>query len=180
MQKSQKSDKTLADLLDHAMRDIYYAERKIHRTLPKIIKACSDQKLAQALSEHRDETAEQITLLEQAFELMDKRAKGVRCEAIDGILEEGDGLLEDFGGTSAGDAGIVFACQGVEHYEITRYGTMHTWALEMGLNPVAEIFATILAQEKAADKKLTNLAEAALNIAAEAHRASAGQRATAA
>lgn len=179
MQKPQKSDKTLADLLNHAMKDIYYAERKIHRTLPKIIKACSDQKLAQALSDHREETSEQITLLEQAFELMHKPAKAVRCEAIDGILEEGDGLLEDFGGTSAGDAGIVFACQGVEHYEITRYGTMHTWALELGLKPVAEIFATILKQEKAADQKLTALAEAALNIAAEAHRANAPDKASA-
>ena len=174
MAKAQKSDKTLADLLDHAMKDIYYAERKIHRTLPKIIKACSDPSLAEALSKHRDETSEQITLLESAFELLGKPAKAVRCEAIDGILEEGDGLLEDFGGTSAGDAGIVFACQGVEHYEITRYGTMHTWALELGLDKVAEIFARILEQEKTADQKLTDLAESAVNLAAEAHRKSLG------
>ena len=174
MAKAQKSDKTLSDLLDHAMKDIYYAERKIHRTLPKIIKACSNTSLAEALSKHRDETSEQITLLESAFELLGKPAKAVRCEAIDGILEEGDGLLEDFGGTSAGDAGIVFACQGVEHYEITRYGTMHRWALELGLEKVAEVFATILEQEKAADQKLTDLAEHAVNLAAEAHRKSLG------
>ena len=174
MAKAQKTDKTLSDLLDHAMKDIYYAERKIQRTLPKIIKACTDRSLAEALSKHRDETSEQITLLESAFELLGKPAKAVRCEAIDGILEEGDGLLEDFGGTSAGDAGIVFACQGVEHYEITRYGTMHTWALELGLVKVAEIFATILEQEKAADQKLTDLAEDAVNLAAEAQRKSLG------
>ena len=179
MAKSAKTDKTLSDLLDHAMKDIYYAERKIYRTLPKIIKACSDPELAKTLSDHREETAEQITLMEQAFELLGKPAKAVRCEAIDGILEEGDGLLEDFGGTSAGDAGIVFACQGVEHYEITRYGTMHTWALEMDLDSVAEIFATILAQEKAADKKLTQVAESAVNSAAEAHRASVAKMASA-
>ena len=118
----------LGDLLDHAMKDVYYAERKIHRTLPKIIKACHDPALALALNDHREETSQQITLLENAFDLMGKPATSVRCEAIDGILEEGDGLLNDFGGTSAGDAGIVFACQGVEHYEISCYGTMHTWA----------------------------------------------------
>ena len=170
MAKTKSSDKTLADLLDHAMKDIYYAEKKIYRTLPKMIKAASDAKLVQALTDHREETAEQISLLESAFEQMGKPAKGVRCEAIDGILEEADGILEDFGGSPAGDAAIVFAGQGVEHYEITRYGTMHTWAMEMGLNPVAEIFATILKQEKAADQKMTALAKSALNVAAEAHR----------
>ena len=167
VKKSVKNDKTLSDLFDHALKDIYYAEKKIHKTLPKMIKAAEDQNLKAGLQEHREETATQIEKLEQIFGLLDQKPKAVRCEAIDGILEEGDGLLEDFGGTRTGDAAIIFSCQAVEHYEITRYGSMHAWAEELGMNEAATLIASILSQEKAADQKLTKLATSRINYAAE-------------
>ena len=165
---ARQSDKDLSDLFEHALKDIYYAEKKIYRSLPKMIKAAEDQELRQALTDHREETADQIAKLEQVFELIGKRPKTEKCDAIDGILEEGEGILTDFGTTPAGDAGIVFSCQAVEHYEISRYGAMQAWATGLGMEKAATILAGILEQEKAADAKLTALAESRVNHAAEA------------
>ena len=164
--KKVVSDKTLPDLFDHALKDIYYAEKKIYRSLPKMIKAAEHDELKTGLSEHREETAGQIASLEKIFALLNQKPKAVRCEAIDGILEEGDGLLEDFGKTKTGDAAIIFSCQAVEHYEITRYGSMHAWAEELGMKEAATLIASILEQEKTADKKLSKIAIARINHAA--------------
>jgi ferritin-like metal-binding protein YciE len=162
-----QKEKSLNDLFEHGLKDIYYAEKKIYRTLPKMIKAAADDQLKQGLTEHREETAGQIERLEEIFEILGKSPKAVRCEAIDGILEEGDGLLEDFGETKTGDAAIIFSCQAVEHYEITRYGSMHTFAQELGLKDVAKLLAETLDQEKSADSKLSKLAVERVNFAAE-------------
>ena len=156
----------LADLLDHALKDMFYAEKKILKALPKMIKAATEPALKAGLSAHRDETTQQIGLLEDIFAVMDKRPKAERCDAIEGILEESDTLLEDFKGSAALDAAIIFSAQAVEHYEITRYGSMHAFATELGLTKAAKMLATILEQEKAANEMLTKLAEARVNAAA--------------
>ncbi|SMO98347.1 ferritin-like domain-containing protein [Paracoccus laeviglucosivorans] len=164
--RSQKEQKSLSDLLEHALKDIYYAEKKIYRALPKMIKKADHPDLKEALQHHREETAGQIETLETVFEVMGKRARGEKCEAIDGILEEGESLLEDFGDSVAADAAIIFSCQAVEHYEITRYGSIRAFADALGLDEVLDHIDSILEQEKAADQKLNDLAESSVNDAA--------------
>ena len=161
--------KSLEDLFDHALKDIYYAEKKIYKALPKMIQAAHDDELRQALENHRDETEEHIAKVEQIFGLMDKTPKAQKCDAVDGILEEADGILKDFGESETCDAAIIFSGQAVEHYEITRYGSMHAYALALGMTEAAELLASVLEQEKAADQKLTGLAENRINHAAEAN-----------
>jgi ferritin-like metal-binding protein YciE len=158
--------KDLSDLLEHALKDIYYAEKQIYKALPKMISAAKDSKLKEGLTSHREETAEQIATLEKIFAKMELKAKAEKCDAIDGILEEGASLLEDFKGTAAIDAAIIFSAQAVEHYEITRYGSMHAFATVLGHAEVAGMLETILGQEKAADVHLSSLAEASVNAAA--------------
>lgn len=164
--KPAATDKGLADLFEHALADMYYAEKKIYKTLPKMIKAADHPDLIAALTAHREETAGQIETLEAIFELLGKRAKAVKCDAIDGILEEGESLLEDFGHSVAADAAIIFSCQAVEHYEITRYGSMRAFAEALGMDDAKTHLEGILAQESAADTKLTELAEDSVNDAA--------------
>ena len=163
---SMPGQKGLSDLLEHALKDIYYAEKKIYKALPKMIKAAHDPALKDALTNHREETAGQIETLETVFEMMGKRATAEKCDAIDGILEEGTGLLEDFGGTPAGDAAIIFSCQAIEHYEITRYGSMASYARALKMKEVAGLLEGIESQEEAADVALTALAEEHINAAA--------------
>lgn len=165
--RSGKPQKGLADLFEHALKDIYYAEKNIYKALPKMIKAAHDPQLKTALTQHREDTAGQIGKLEQVFAALDKKPRGAKCDAIDGILKEGDGLLEDFGGSPAGDAAIIFSCQAVEHYEITRYGSMATYAQALGHTTVADLLYAILEQEKAADDNLSVLGENRVNAAAE-------------
>ena len=154
------------DLLEHALRDIYYAERKIYRALPKMIKAADDDDLAAALTQHREETSGHIEALEYCFDAMGLRVRGEKCDAIDGILEEADGILEDFGGTLAGDAAIIFSARAVEHYEICRYSAMVGFADALGLDEVQSRLQQVLDQESAADGKLSQLAEGSINEAA--------------
>ncbi len=156
----------LSDLLEHAMKDMYYAEKKIYKSLPKMIKAAQDPALKEGLTAHRDETAQQIEILEEIFTTLGKRAKAEKCDAIDGILEESTSLLEDFKGSTAIDAAIIFSAQAVEHYEITRYGSMQAYAKVLGLSEVAGMLGQILKQEQAADKTLSSLAEGSVNAAA--------------
>ncbi len=163
---SAKDDKSLSDLFEHALGDIYYAEQKIYKSLPKMIKAADHPELVQALTSHREETAGQIEKLEAIFELLGKRAKAEKCDAIDGILEESESLLEDFGSSVAADAAIIFSCQAIEHYEITRYGSMRAFADALGMDEAKQHIDDILAQEKAADASLTELAEDSVNAAA--------------
>jgi ferritin-like metal-binding protein YciE len=172
--KSSTKEMRLDDLFEHALKDIYYAEKKILKALPKMIKAAHDTELKEGLESHRMETEGHVDKLEQVFGILGKAPKAVKCEAIDGILAEADGILKDFGKTKACDAAIVFSGQAVEHYEITRYGSMHAWALSLGMDEAAELIESILTEEKAADVKLTEIAEARINFAAEEDDEAAG------
>lgn len=172
--KSKSNEKKLDDLFEHALKDIYYAEKKILKSLPKMIKAAHDADLKQGLEDHRLETESHVSKLEEVFSILGKAPRAVRCEAIEGILAEADGILEDFGDTKACDAAIIFSGQAVEHYEITRYGSMHAWATSLGMDDAADLIESILVQEKAADGKLTELAESRINYAAEEEDEAAG------
>ncbi|MBV0890663.1 ferritin-like domain-containing protein [Paracoccus sp. Z118] len=160
------TDKTLEDLLEHGLKDMYYAEKAILKALPKMAKAAQDDDLRDAIEKHRKETEGQIENLEKCFEAMDKKPTGEKCDAMDGILKEGDSLLKEFGGTPAGDAAIIFAAQAVEHYEITRYGSLRTYAEMLGMDDVADLLNEILEEEAAADETLSDLAEDGINDAA--------------
>ena len=125
--------KTLDDLFLHTLKDIYYAEKQILKALPKMAKGAESNELKAAFQTHREQTQGQIERLEQIFELLGKPARGVPCEAIKGIIDEGTEIMEDFADSPVLDAGILSAAQAVEHYEITRYGPLKTWAGELGL-----------------------------------------------
>ncbi|AWM86065.1 ferritin-like domain-containing protein [Microvirga sp. 17 mud 1-3] len=159
-------EKTLHDLFLHTLKDVYYAEKQILKALPKMAKNAESEELKQAFEKHRDETEGQIERLEQVFKLLDKPARGVQCEAINGIIEEGKEVMEDFAESEALDAGILAAAQAVEHYEITRYGTLRTWAMELGLKDAARLLEQNLEEEKKTDQLLTKLAEARVNTKA--------------
>jgi ferritin-like metal-binding protein YciE len=172
--KRKSSEKRLDDLFEHALKDIYYAEKKILKALPKMIKAAQDPELKQGLEDHRVETEGHVDKLEQVFGILGKTPKAVKCDAIEGILSEADEILETFGNSKACDAAIIFSGQAVEHYEITRYGSMHAWATSLGMDEAAELIESILMEEKAADVKLTELAESRVNFAAEEDDEAAG------
>jgi ferritin-like metal-binding protein YciE len=155
--------KTLDDLFLQTLKDIYYAERKILKSLPRMAKAAESKELKQAFNTHREETQGQIERLEQVFEMLGKRASGVSCEAINGILEEGESVMEDFGDSEALDPAILAAAQAVEHYEIVRYGTLKSWAEELGLQDAIKLIDQNLQEEKKTDQLLTQLAEARIN-----------------
>ncbi|MFG6083331.1 ferritin-like domain-containing protein [Paracoccus litorisediminis] len=139
---------------------------KIYRALAKMIRKADHPDLKQALKDHGAETEGQIHTLEAVFDLIGKRARGEKCEAIHGIIEEGESLIEDFGDSIAADAAIIFSCQAVEHYEITRYGSIRAFAEELGLDVVRDHIDAILGQEKAGDGKLSALTEGSINDAA--------------
>lgn len=158
--------KTLNDLFYETLRDMYYAEKKIVRTLPKLARAVNSKDLREAFLHHLDETKGQVERLEGVFELIGKSPRGKTCDAIDGILEEGDSVMQDFKGNPALDAGLLAGAQAVEHYEISRYGTLITWAKELGIPEGASLMKTTLEQEVNADKLLTKIAVKAVNEAA--------------
>lgn len=159
--------KSLEDLFKHALKDIYYAEHQILRTLPKLIEKATEPQLKKDLKTHLKETETQVDRLDQVFEMLGEEPKGTRCPAIDGILSEGDSILGEVEGRSVTGAAIVFAAQAVEHYEITRYGSLIAWANEMGREDIAKKLEITLREEKAADRKLTQVAEARLNKKAD-------------
>ncbi len=158
--------KTLEDLFHEGLRDIYYAERQILRALPKMIRGTQSGDLRAAFEKHLEQTEMQVDRLQQVFELMGKRAQGKTCPAIDGILEEGQEILDSYKGSAALDAGLLAAAQAVEHYEITRYGTLCTWADLMGQREIVSLLKETLAEEEETDKSLTDLAEASINQSA--------------
>jgi ferritin-like metal-binding protein YciE len=160
--------KTLTDLFYETLRDMYYAEKKILRTLPKLAKAVNSDELREAFLHHRDETEGQVERIERVFDLIGKAARGKTCDAIDGILEEGSGVMEDFKGNPALDAGLLAGAQAVEHYEISRYGTLIAWAKQMRLSEAANLFTETLEQEVKTDELLTKIAKKAVNAAAAA------------
>ncbi|KQZ49969.1 hypothetical protein ASD54_13770 [Rhizobium sp. Root149] len=159
--------KTLDDLFHETLKDIYYAERKISKTLPKMARGAQNEQLKQAFLDHKEETDGQIERLQQVFELIGKRARGKTCDAIEGIISEGEEILEEFKGTPALDAGLLAAAQAVEHYEIARYGTLCAWAKQLGLDEAAQLLSETLKEESATDEKLSKLAQTTLNSAAK-------------
>jgi ferritin-like metal-binding protein YciE len=163
-----KEAKTLDDLFHDTLKDIYYAEKKILATLPKMAKAAQNDELTAAFEKHRAETERQVKRLEQVFALIDKKAQGKTCDAIIGITDEGAEIMKDYKGSPALDAGLIAAAQAVEHYEISRYGTLRTWAEELGLNDAVSLLQQTLEEEKATDQALTKIAESVVNQEAEA------------
>ncbi|HKH96157.1 MAG TPA: DUF892 family protein [Beijerinckiaceae bacterium] len=155
--------KTLDDLFLETLKDMYHAEKQLMRALPKMAKAADSDELRQAFETHRDETEGQIARLDQVFEMLGKPARGKACEAMQGIVEESKEIMEDFKGSDALDAGLLAAAQAVEHYEISRYGTLKTWATQLGMRDAAKLFDETLAEEKKTDALLTKLAESSAN-----------------
>src|ERR1700737_3679211 len=141
-------DKKLTDLFLDTLKDIYFAEKQILKALPKMAKAAQSDKLRAAFEKHHDETEGQIERLEKVFELIDKPARGKTCEAIQGILDEGKEIMDDYKGTEALDAGLVSAAQAVEHYEIARYGTLKQWAQQLGMQDAVRLLDETLQKKK--------------------------------
>ena len=166
-----KEPKQLDELFHDTLRDIYYAEKKILSALPKMAKAAQNEDLRAAFEKHKTETEGQIERLEQVFELIEEKSQGKKCAAIEGILEEGQEIIKEFKGSPALDAGLVSSAQAVEHYEIARYGTLRTWAEELGLDQAVKLLQQTLDQEEATDQALTELAEAVVNQEAQAEAA---------
>ena len=159
-------DTTLKSLLIDELRDIYHAERQLVRALPKLAKAATSPDLREALENHLGETEEQVSRLEQAFEMLSEAVKAKPCAGMQGIVEEGSDLIKESDKGAALDAGIIAGAQRAEHYEIAAYGSLMSWARALGHDDVAELLSASLEEEKAADEKLTELAEAGLNEAA--------------
>jgi ferritin-like metal-binding protein YciE len=157
------AEKTLNDLFLTTLKDVYYAEKAILRTLPKMAKAAESNEVKTAFLKHRDETAGHVERLEQVFDILGKKASGKTCDAIKGIIEEGQEIMEDFGDSDALDAGLIAAGQAIEHYEISRYGTLRTWAQQLGIRDAVRLLDQTLAEEKKTDQLLTQLAEASAN-----------------
>jgi ferritin-like metal-binding protein YciE len=162
-----KKPKMLADLFHEQLKDVFYAENKILKTLPKMQKAAHAKDLNAAFSKHERETRGQVTRLNKVFKMIGKPARGKVCDAINGIVEEGAEVMKDFKGMPALDAGLLAAAQAVEHYEMARYGTLRTWAEELGYPEAAALLDATLKEEKATDKALTQMAKSVINLKAE-------------
>ena len=160
---SSANAKTLGDLFHEQLKDVYYAEKKILKALPKMAKGAESEELSAAFEKHRQETEGQVERLDQVFEIFGKRAQGKTCPAIDGILEEGEEVLEDFKGAPALDAGLIASAQAVEHYEITRYGTLKRWAEMLGMDDAAGLLDQTLQEEIATDESLSELGDGGIN-----------------
>ena len=160
------TDKTLSTLFHDTLRDIYYAERKILKSLPKMKRAAQSDELKAAFEKHEAQTEGQIERLERVFEIIDKTPRGKTCDAINGILAEGDEIAEEYKDNPALDAGLLAAAQAVEHYEITRYGTLKRWATVLGLDEAVKLLDETLQEESQTDEDLTKLADARINDAA--------------
>src|SRR6185312_2982587 len=158
--------KTLDDLFVHQLRDIYYAEKQIVQALPEMIEKASDASLKQGFETHLGETKNHVVRLEQVFKMHGVEAKGVDCPAIDGIIEEAEEVSGEVENKAVLNAALAAAAQAAEHYEISRYGTLIAWAKQLGRNDCAKVLQQNLDEEKAADRKLTELAEARLNFKA--------------
>jgi ferritin-like metal-binding protein YciE len=158
-----KDIKTMNDLFVHTLQDIYYAENQIVKALPDMVEKSSDPQLKQGFQTHLRETENHVKRLEQVFKLIGQKAQGVDCPAIDGILEEADDVAGEVEKKSVLDAALIAAAQAVEHYEMTRYGTLISWAKELGRNDCVALLQQTLDEEKATDKKLTAMAEGQVN-----------------
>jgi ferritin-like metal-binding protein YciE len=163
-----KEPKKLNELFHDTLKDIYFAEKKILATLPKMAKAAQSEELKAAFEKHLTETEGQIERLEQVFAVIEKKPQGKTCAAINGITEEGAEIMEEYKGSPALDAGLLAAAQAVEHYEISRYGTLIAWAEELGLDDAVSLLEETLEEEEATDEALTEIAKTAINQQAEA------------
>ena len=155
--------KTMDDLLLHGLQDIYYAENQIVKSLPDMIEKASDPSLKRGFKTHLDETQNHVARLEEVFRMHGTDAKGIDCPAIDGIIEEADDVAGEVADKKVLDAALIAAAQAVEHYEMTRYGSLIAWAKQLGRNDCATLLQQNLEEEKAADKKLTAIAESKVN-----------------
>jgi ferritin-like metal-binding protein YciE len=158
-----KDIKTMDDLFVHTLQDIYYAENQIVKSLPEMIENATDPQLKQSFQSHLRETENQVRRLEQIFRLQGIEPKGVDCPAIDGLIEEAEDVAGEIDDKDVLDAALIAAAQAVEHYEIARYGTLVAWAAQLGRNDLGSLLQQTLDEEKAADKKLTALAESKIN-----------------
>jgi ferritin-like metal-binding protein YciE len=161
-----KDINTMDDLFLHVVQDIYYAEQQIKKALPDMIGKATNRELTAALKNHLEETQKQVSRLEQVFDLLGQKAKGASCPAIDGIIKEANEIAGEVSDKQVLDAALIAAAQAVEHYEITRYGTLIAWAEELDKEAVAKLLTTTLNEEKAADKKLSSIAEKKVNLKA--------------
>jgi ferritin-like metal-binding protein YciE len=164
--KEKDKDKNLNDLFLDTLKDIYYAEKQILNALPKMAKAATSDELRAALEKHEGETETQVERLEQIFELLGKPPRGKTCDAIVGIIEEGKEVMSEYKGTAALDAGLIAAAQAVEHYEISRYGTLKSWATKLGMKQAVTLLDQTLSEEKKTDETLSSIAETAVNAEA--------------
>lgn len=162
------SEKSLDNLFMDMLKDIYYAEKKIAKALPKMVKASQCEKLSTAFEDHLQETHGQLERLEEIFEILGKKPVGKKCPAIEGILEEGDEIMKEFKGSRALDAGLIAAAQAVEHYEIGRYGTLRAWALELGYMDAVKLLEKTLKEETMCNEHLTEMADGGYNELARA------------
>ena len=161
-----KDIKSMDDLFVHTLRDIYYAEHQILKALPDMIEKATDPQLKQAFQAHLGETKNHVTRVEQVFKIHGVEAKGVHCPAIDGIIEEAGDVAGEVDDKAVLNAALVAAAQAVEHYEMTRYGTLVAWAKQLGRNDCASVLQKNLDEEKAADRKLTEIADSRVNLKA--------------
>lgn len=155
--------KTLKDAFVHTLQDVYYAENAISKALPKVIKEVGNSALKSALEDHLAETKTQITALQKVFKAVGEKAQGEKCDAIEGLIKECEGVIEESKGSVAKHATIIGCCQAIEHYEIARYGTLKEWAKALGEESAHTMLSAILDQEKAANSKLTAIAVDAVN-----------------
>jgi ferritin-like metal-binding protein YciE len=162
----QMPEKDLNALFLDTLKDIYYAEKQIYKSLPKMAKAAQSDQLRSAFDKHHDETEGHIERLEKIFELIEKPARGKKCDAIEGILDEGKEVMEEYEDTPALDAGLLAAAQAVEHYEISRYGTLKAWADKLGLKDAVKLLDQTLSEEKKTDETLSKIAVSAVNAEA--------------
>ena len=155
--------KSMEDLFLHTLKDIYYAEKLVLRIMPKMMKQASSPELKQAFEKHHTETEKQIERLDQVFEECNSAARGIRCEAMDGMLAEAKDMMEEVEDAEVRDAGLVAAAQSIEHYEISRYGTLAAWAQQLGMKNAPKLLQQTLEEEKKADRQLSELALKKIN-----------------
>jgi ferritin-like metal-binding protein YciE len=159
-------EKDLNELFLDTLKDIYYAEKQILKALPKMAKVANSEDLQAAFEKHQGETEDHVERLEQVFELIGKPARTKKCDAIEGIINEGKEIMEEYADTPALDAGLLAAAQAVEHYEISRYGTLKAWATKLQMSEAAKLLDQTLSEEKKTDETLTKIAEKAVNYEA--------------
>ncbi len=169
--RSKQQEKQLDELFVETLKDIYYSEKKLATALPKMARAAQSEELAAAFEKHAEETEGQIERLEEIFAMCDEPPRGKTCDAINGLLDEGKEVMSDFKNSPALDAGLLAAAQAVEHYEISRYGTLSAWAKKLGMREAVTLLEETLAEEKKTDQDLTKLATSIVNDMADSAEA---------